>query len=515
MRKKIGLLLATAILVGTLAACGSSKTDNASNEITGKAEDDSGKDVTDNGTYEKLTLVLSLNGTEPADKGLVEEEISKITREKIGAEVTIQYISGSTYADQLNLMLASEEKADVVYVLSAANGVQMTINGAFHPLEDLIANYGQGIVDALGKDIAYSIDAGGGVYLLPTVKETAKGAAIIARKDILDELGIDPETINSMKDYEDVLKQVKAKYPDMIPFLPASMYSNIGLTVVNGADRLYDQIGVLMDVNAKDIKVEDVYASERYKEHVTLMRNWYEAGLISKDVLAQSKEIATLTQAGRLFSYVNMQKPGQAQIQSNNMGHEMCLVIPGDVAIVSDTETLLATTYAIPYYAENPELSMKLLNLMYSDADIANLLGCGVEGVHYVVTPDGFADFANGLTSTTTGYYYNNQLAAIGNEFLTHPWKGNDADVWSQYKTFNDNAIISPARGFIFDPTPVQSKYAAVQSVVNEYRESLEYGIVDPKEVLPEFISKLGNAGMGDVIAEKQKQLDTWLENRK
>lgn len=523
MKRTLCLFLVAVMLLGALTACSSGSKERlgassgaAKDENTvAPAQETKAPEAADNGTYEQLTLVLTLNGTEPADKALVAEELSKITREKIGSEVTLKYVSGSTYADQLNLMLASEEDVDLVFVPSVANGVGMAQNGAFYPLDELLAKNGQEVVKALGEDIAYTINVDGSVYMVPTVKETAKGSAIVARKDILDALGVDPASIHTMDDYETVLKQVKEKYPDMIPFLPCSMYACIGLTVLNGSDRLYDEIGVLMDINASELTVENVFATDRYKAHVDRMNRWYEEGLIAKDVLNQSKEITSLAQAGRLFSYVNMQKPGQAQIQTTNMGYDMCLIVLDDIPNVSDTETLLATCFAIPHYAKNPEKSMALLNLMYSDADIANLLGCGIEGVHYEVTDDGFAKFANGLTSTTTGYYYNGQLTVIGNEFLTHPWEGNDADIWAQYEAFNSSAEVSPVRGFIFDSTPVKTKYAAVKNVISEYRESLEYGVVNPDEILPEFISKLEAAGINEVIAEKQTQLNAWLAENK
>lgn len=513
MKRSLGILLSTGLVISLMAGCsGGTSGESAASDAGSKGDLGSASAQAENdGEYEHLTLVLSLNGTEPADKDMVAEEISKITREKIGAEVELKYISGSAYADQMNLMISSEEDVDLVYTSASANNTTMATNGAFYELNDLLEQYGSGIIDAVGQEVIDACAIDGKIYLIPTVKETAQGAAIGARADIMEELGVAPEDIHTMDDFEELLRKVKEAYPDMIPYLPGgNIESAIGLTVLNGKDRLVDSMGVITDLTGENTKLENIFVSEEYKEFVERMHRWYEEGLIGADVLTQVNEISSLNQAGRLFSSANLQKPDQAKIMTQNAGYEMCVLTFDDVPCISDTNTLMATTYAIPYYAKNPQKSMELLNLMYSDADIANLLGLGIEGTHYVLNDDGTASFANGLTTTTTGYYYYQQIPAIGNEFLVHPWEGNDPDIWEQYEEFNASGIVSCARGFVFDSSPVKTQYAAVKNVFDEFRPSLEYGVADPETVLPEFLEKLEKAGLSDVIKEKQAQFDAW-----
>ena len=51
----------------------------------------------------------------------------------------------------------------------------------------------------------------------------------------------------------------------------------------------------------------------------------------------------------------------------------------------------------------------------------------------------------------------------------------------------------------------------AVSAVIGQYAPALECGIVDPDEMVPEFLNALEAAGMSEVIAENQAQLDAWL----
>lgn len=60
----------------------------------------------------------------------------------------------------------------------------------------------------------------------------------------------------------------------------------------------------------------------------------------------------------------------------------------------------------------------------------------------------------------------------------------------------------------------VKSEIAALDSVLAEYRLGLENGELDPEEYLPKFIQALREAGIEKVIAEKQRQLDSWVAEK-
>lgn len=498
MKKCIGLLLIVCLCLGLLAACvnsGNSGGDSSSKEGT---------------EIVKLNVVMILTGNEPKDTSQVVEEINKITREKIGAEIEITFISAQNYANQVNLMLSSKEKIDLLFEGSMTNNINVALNGALMPLNDLLVSHGQGILEALGEDYVQANNIDGNIYMVSCNKERAKGPMIMARKDIMDALGVAPEDIHTMEDFGNLLRKVKETYPEIIPFLPLPLGGMIDGMVVNEGDKLTDYIGVLMDAFDGSYKVENPFTSEAYSKMAHLMREWFEEGLIAKDVITiQASEIGTYYQSDRLFSNTNAQKPDQVKIQSNSYGCEMVGIILDDWPAKIDTEVMVAAGYGIPYYAEYPEKSMELLNLMYTDADIANLLNWGIEGVHYEVTDEGLATFADGLDASSSGYYYNLGWA-VGNQFLSYPWEGNDVDIWEQYEKFNSEGQTSDACGFIFDSTPVKTQYAAVLNVLDEYRLSLESGAVDPDKVLPEFLGKLKASGIDDIIKEKQKQLDEW-----
>ena len=90
----------------------------------------------------------------------------------------------------------------------------------------------------------------------------------------------------------------------------------------------------------------------------------------------------------------------------------------------------------------------------------------------------------------------------------------NEASIYDEVAAYNqkilDDGRITKAFGYVFNPENVSTQAAAVASVATQYRSIVGYGTVDPEEVMPEFIQALKDAGIDDIIAENQKQLDAW-----
>ena len=51
-----------------------------------------------------------------------------------------------------------------------------------------------------------------------------------------------------------------------------------------------------------------------------------------------------------------------------------------------------------------------------------------------------------------------------------------------------------------------------MSNVYDQYYKVLTYGDVNPDEFLPKFLEELETAGINDIIAEYQSQVDEWLK---
>jgi putative aldouronate transport system substrate-binding protein len=180
----------------------------------------------------------------------------------------------------------------------------------------------------------------------------------------------------------------------------------------------------------------------------------------------------------------------------------------------TDTVAITNAMFAITANSKDPKRAMMMLNLLYSDKDIINLIDWGIEGKHYVKQPNNTIDFPPGVDASKSGYNLR-QGWMFGNQFLSYPWTTDSPDIWTKMDTFNKGSKKSAALGFMYNPNPVKTELAAISNVVKQYSPGLENGALDPKENLPKFVAALKAAGIDKVIAEKQKQLDEWAKTHK
>ena len=155
-------------------------------------------------------------------------------------------------------------------------------------------------------------------------------------------------------------------------------------------------------------------------------------------------------------------------------------------------------------------LAKALLARMYTDPVLADLLINGVEGMHYEVEPEtGLIHFPEGVTAQNNGY---SQFRgwAWPNQTIAHSWSGGSDDPAGDLRAFNASCEVSIAYGFSFDSAPVAGAARRCQEVVSYYLPMLEAGVGD-ETLLDSFLAELEEAGIGEVIQEKQRQLDAWL----
>ena len=163
--------------------------------------------------------------------------------------------------------------------------------------------------------------------------------------------------------------------------------------------------------------------------------------------------------------------------------------------------------YGVSATSKHPVETLQYLELINTDPYAMNLLSYGIEGKHYNKTGD------NTIELIPDSGFSHGSSWAVGNVFNTYVLPGQPEDVWEQTKALNDSAKTSPVLGFSFDPEPVKMQIANVSKVVKEY-ESLVGGELPVDETNAAFVEKLQVAGVDEVIAEMQKQIDEFMASK-
>lgn len=499
MNKKISLLLSILLTVVLFSACINKKNENTN--------------IRDESTTE-LKMCYVTFSTIPKDLNLVTAEINKITKAKINATVKIEPIMVSEYSQQINLKLNSNENLDM-FLTGTLSGIfdypVLASNGKLYPLDDLIRNKGEGIASALGDEYLNVSRINGKIYGLPTVKDMTAEHGIKIRRDLAEKYKIDISKIKTLGDLESVMKLIHENEPNQYLGVMGGTSIVDCLGVSACGDKLVDGFGVLMNPN--NLKVVDYYETSEYVQLLKKIRRWYTLGYIWPDIVTNKENDSLLLKENKLYGATSYINPLSQYLEARAV--ESPVVIVPIYPAIKSTSTVTNFMWAIPSYSKNSEKAMEFLNLMYTDKDIINLLDYGIEGIHYkkVTGSEEMIDVMPGIDIGENRYNLNQEYM-FGNEFLSHIWNGSPLDIWKQIDSFNKNAVKSKALGFVFDMTPVKAEYTKVSSVVSQYKTALENGAVDPDKVLPEFISKLKDAGIDRIVSEKQKQLDKWIKDK-
>ncbi|BCJ98171.1 ABC transporter substrate-binding protein [Anaerocolumna chitinilytica] len=513
MKKGLAIILTVVMLI-SLAAC--SKTNNAN---TGNTETSSGnktestqktEDTKSNGEITHLVMSFMTWTGAPADTKKVQDAINAITKERYGIEVEFQISDSSSYKQNMTLALSGGEQIDILStILSGYNS--MVQQGYLMDLEenDLLKNFGSGIVDAVGKEYVDACRINGKLYGVPNNRDMAQGRGSTAvATEYLKGIGYPVDESKEIvkvtqQEMDDIYAKLHEKYPNIELYRPTTL----GISQLTDVDLIGgNAFGVLMNWG-KELKVENVFTSDVYKELCNRIYGYNQKGYISKDAITDTTAVGELVKAGTLISYNTSGKPGIKAQESNLCGRPMTIFQTMDDFISSSA--VASFPWAISINTVNAEASMRLLNAFYTDADLANLLSWGIEGQHYKVLDSGLIDFADGVDATKSGWSH-----SVGwlmpNQYITHVWNGNDPNLWTNIKNFNENAKKSAALGFSFDTTNVATEMTSVQNVYDEFQKSIEYGFVDPATGIDEMNAKMKKAGIDKIIDEKQKQLDAW-----
>lgn len=498
MKKFLAVTLVCTVAMG-LVACGS--------------KGDAGK----KGGYEQVTYAYCTFNNVPTDEALdeVEEAINVITREKIGAEITLKPIPIWDYSSKVSLALQGGEKIDVYQSLgdfSIYISKDMCLD-----ITDMIDSCASGASEVVGKDWLAACTSNGKLYGIPTMKPIALTPMLIYRQDIVDELSIDISKVNSIEDVTDVLRQVKKAYPDMIP-LSAVQSGEIGVSTNYGDvdflnDDMYSPIGVLM---GDSLTVQDLYSTDRFASLCKLVRGWYQEGLVMQDAATTTSAAAETMSSGNYFAYLAAysypEADTAASLEAQCGGYDLGAKIIGSSYL--STGDINSITWMISSTSDVPEAALKFLDLTFTDEDIINLLIYGIEGRDYVKNADGTVSYPEGQDSGTVPYTAQLSCGTLGNFFKMYQMQGTNLESLAWELEQNKTAKTSPAMGFTFDSSSVKNEYTAVKNVISQYLPGLICGSLDPDSEIEKFVNALNDAGYQKILNAKQEQLDAWAEKK-
>lgn len=524
MKKKrfIALMVASVMTITSLTACGevASTADNSDSSTTEESSD-VGESVTQEAADEETTVSGDIPtitwyaaGTTTDSQDRISEAATKMLNEAgINVNFKIIWTGWDSYSQNITNMLASGESFDIFNDdISSIDNFALS-GGVVEITDENLEKYLPDVVNGMGEDIVNNCRYNGKLYATPVAHEYAQYKSVIYNSGIADKYGIDMTDVASVDDLDSKFEELHSKAPDIYMVSP---YNNDKVLMVmgdfddvNGSSSLCIGFNLTDDSDGPVCKFEDENVISALKK----IHDWSEKGYVLTDTTADYTSM--FRTEGSVFSEINRAKPGNAEQYANNGQTFKQINFNEDSPNRTENDFPGGWGNAISTTSENPTLAMQVLNFAYSNKDFINLLTFGEEGTDYSLSDDGY------VVMNDTGYAadcYGSASWQMGNHYLnTVTQTQADAglsDIWEKTKEFNDSGKILNHTGFYFDSSSLTTEVAAIQNTYNEYASGLLTGTVDVDSTLKSFVSDLYANGMDKVLAECQKQYNTFLESK-
>lgn len=551
MKKRTICLLLAMIMVLSIVLAGCSKTAETPAadetpattepaETTDNTETPEAPEETAEPALEQKTIQLMITG---AGKQANSDKVWAAFNEQLQQYVpntTVEFIDVpfEEYSEKFSQVLASGEGVDLAWTGWLINKPQNIADGNLMPLDDLLAEYGQGIVDILGENVVeiHRNAADGKLYYLPSwqglcgerrgwlvVTEIAELAGDTWIEDTEAALNKWRNNYSGIEDFQAVLDQA-TKY-----LAAAKEAGKLGAGINTGRAfgwSMYNGMYSFLGVGGAEIgitycdgtfTVKDGVAGEHYKLYAKTMADWYKEGYIRSDIMSVDTSTLTMPKNGEITdtTYVFSCDPYLTEADQEaaiaDAGMDMTyLPIEENAYLILGGDT----SYAIPYCADEPERAMMVLNAIYSQPDLYNTLIYGIEGEDYTKNADGTITTSYVGASPTADDSYGIQRWIIGSCKNALINNGTDPNYYADLEALEETARVNPFLNFTFDRTNVEGICASILNVYYEYGPQIDNGVAGDnwEELYNNYMAARKDAGIEELVTEFQNQLNAYIE---
>ena len=541
-RKKLSIALAVILAIsGCLTGCGNGKVQETGKQtessVTEQKETvtEAESTVADEPELEEKTIQIWLGGPgKQKDSDKVWEAFNEMLQEYVpNTTVEFTVLSTAEYKEKFNQMLAAGEGVDLAWVAEWVTGSQTENikNGDFLPLDDLLEQYGQGIIETLGtKALDMHRHTDGQLYYLHSwqglfgnrmgIQVPTELAELAGETWLEDTQKIVTETYNTFPEglnldnlqavydqcdiYFSALQNAGKLYSGMYP----TAFFSWGLAYNAGVARA-DFTGT--EAGDDEFKIVDYLQTDSFRLSAKNMAEFYKKGYIRSDVasidLSQLDTVKKGTYtANTVVFYIHNDYIDTAEIASKAADTDISVIrVQNDGQLTKGT----ATSVAFPYCADEPERAMMVLNALYTVPELYQLLIYGIEGEHWTDNGDGTVTQLGGTTAEDSYGLWNWSIGTCVNSLVT---QNDTPGYYEKMREAEETAYVS-TMSFSCDYSSIEAIRTAIKAIDAEYKDIIYYGYAgdDWESVLDEWIAERKAAGIDEYIAERQRQLDAYL----
>lgn len=394
--KRTSLLLASAMLVSTLAACGSS-----SETEEKKPEGETGT-TTEQPKVDTTPITYTMLAADPSpDWNNMQDEVGKKITEKTGITLKMDF---ATDANKVSLVAASGDYPDIISAKGSSN--LFVDAGAVLDLTDLIEQYGPNLKKVYGdywNRLKWN-NEDQAIYVLPTYDGVGNtyfdaGGAFSLQHQAVEEAGF-PQ-IKTVKDYEKVIADYVAKHPttkDGKKTLGLSLLADDWRIMISVTNPAFQATGASDDgevyINPETYQATFHYRRPEEKEYFRWLNHMNDIGLLDPESFVQKEDQykAKIAQ-GRVVGVIDQKWGFQSAVDSLKKDNNLPATY-GFYSVQVDDKTVDHSFEPTGFMggfglmiskdAKNPERIIQMLDYLASDEGQV-MINWGFEGKHYNV----------------------------------------------------------------------------------------------------------------------------------
>ncbi|THF83258.1 type 2 periplasmic-binding domain-containing protein [Cohnella fermenti] len=332
-KKSIGMASA-AVLIGTLAiaGCGNNNTEGGASpsaEPQTSPPASASASAAPSGSAAASTEPYTLKWLKAQDISVPydpeNDVVKQAIEQKLNIKIDAEMVDVQQYKTKLNLKMSSEDIPDVVRIDFADDFQKYAPLGAFVDLTDLINEQDTpNIMREVSPEVFEQAKVNGRIYGIPYQGGPGAGYRwdLVMRKDYIEAAGATvPKTLD---EYYNLLKQIKAERPDVIPL--GGYTAQIGQVKFanNSFDHIFGAFGVTPGFfTEQDGKFSNYDIDPRMKDALLFLQKMYKEGLIDKEFATiKEEQLRAKLYSGKLFSWMGWWSTANdydTQIETNEL----------------------------------------------------------------------------------------------------------------------------------------------------------------------------------------------------
>ena len=487
----ISFVLVLVLAVSLFAGCGNNKKSEEATEVT--------------------WVVI---GTEAADNAEVFALFNEKLKEATGHTVKFEYIDKTQY----DLKFAAGDNFDLILSPDWLGYWQNVAKSAFMELtEEDFKTYAPFIWEN-GQEMLNAAKFEGKYYAIPGINKYSPNRVLIARGDLMDELGID--NLNTIDDIDAYLMGVadlnKQGKTNIIPYNAAggtpwmifSMWaSDWGWAAPGSLSFGGHYYYSVFDDNRELFVAVD---KPEVKEYSDVVKKWYDNGVFSKSVLSNNTTAEEAYRNGKsAFAWTS--SPSSANVLYNDLkkiegADKWDTRFYSMYSKLQKTYGFLNSAASISATSKNKEAALEVLNAIYANKDIYRLIYFGMEGKHYELNEKGeYAPLSENYAAPSL---------CIASKEYGFETKYDYPYALDLVKEMDSIAVSDPLVNCAVNNDSEMSALAVqLNDVFTEYSSPRMYGAVDNVDAaIKKEREALKIAGIEKYMNKVQQQMDTYVE---